>query len=549
VKKIDKTEIRNIVTALVKQLKKEVGAERCMKLSIANYPVFESVEESFQNISGINWEKELRQSKKYDFILGDLPLGMKKRQEYEIGKEKLKIRQNWAEILKSIKFLDENGIALYLVEPTCFGNIEGEKFEKALNTAGYYVNAIFKAPEGILHPVTAITPVFVLITKKNTKSVFLVELLNETQTKEAVKNYYKGKIVNDLRRGMGVKQRTFKGFQNVTIKQQLGKLETQYKEYEEYTIGQIAKEINIVTHGKKHVEKENSVYIPKIGRTPVVAKTTKTTIKHHNYIQVVLGEKAKNEYVAAFFKSDIGKLVLQSLTIGTTIPHLNIRELEQATIAIPRKEDQKQIIETQRKLSDLKEAIDNFDSELALNPISSISIITQLDSMLEAIGGLTEVDEVHRTIRQGETKTIEFKESLSLDIKKQTKEKYIEVAALKTIVAFLNTHGGTLLVGVADDGTIKGIDKEIEKFYKGNIDKYLLHIKNIIKTRIGEGYYPYIEYKIININRKKVLVVMCKASKSPCFLDNAEFYVRTNPATDKLEGPKIVEYVKNHFGK
>ena len=105
------------------------------------------------------------------------------------------------------------------------------------------------------------------------------------------------------------------------------------------------------------------------------------------------------------------------------------------------------------------------------------------------------------------------------------------------------------MVGVANDGGITGIDIEIDKFHKGSTDKYLIHVKNIIKTRIGEEFYPYIEYKLISVNRTNLLVFKCKKSRSPCYLDNEDFYVRTNPATDKLVGPKLVEYVKNHFGQ
>lgn len=227
--------------------------------------------------------------------------------------------------------------------------------------------------------------------------------------------------------------------------------------------------------------------------------------------------------------------------------HLNKSDLEQATIALPSFDDQKQIMATQKKFSDLKQAIDSFESELALNPTSSQSILVQLDSMMEAIGGLTEADGIRNLSRQGESKYIEFKETFSLDVKKRTKEKYIELSALKTIVAFLNTEGGVLLVGVSDDGKIPGVDIEIEKFHKGNSDNFLLHFKNLLKTRIGEEFYPYFEYKLVRVAENRVLLVKCKESRSPCYLDNAEFYVRTNPATDKLEGPKLVQYVQNHF--
>jgi len=545
---VDKSEKVRIVTAFVHGLMNVMNAERCLKISISNFSVFDVVNNSFQNVSGFEWENGIDGAGKFDLILGDLPLGMN-RNEYQLGDKKLKIRKNWMEILKSLKFLNENGAGLYLVEPICFSTSEGARFEGVLNSNGYFVNAIFNAPEGLLHPETLITPVFALITKRKTNSVFLAELLNESQSSEVANSYYSGANAGDLSRGIKIEVGSFYGFHRVKIKQQIDKLETQYKEYEEYTIKEIAKEINYAAHGKSLEEKENSVYIPKVGNSKVVAKLSDATIKHHNYLQVVLGERAINEYVAAFFKSNLGKLILQSLTSGTIIQHLNKRDLEQASIALPSISDQEQILTTNRKLQDLKDAIDIFDNELALNPTSSNSIIEQLDSMLESIGGLSEADKIRSLIRQGESKTIEFKETLSLDVKKQTKEKYIELSALKTIVAFLNTEGGVLLVGVTDDGQIPGINIEIEKFHRGNTDKFLLHFKNLLKTRVGEEFYPYINYKLVRMSTSSVLAVKCKESKSPCYLDNAEFYVRTNPATDKLEGPKLVQYVKNHFGQ
>ncbi|MCI5136950.1 MAG: hypothetical protein D3922_00725 [Candidatus Electrothrix sp. AR1] len=475
-----------------------------------------------------------------------MPIGMG-RKSYEFGGNKLKVRSNWGMILHSLQYLSENGIAIFLVEPYGFGLGGGKRLEEALNFEGYFVSAILNAPEGILRPETSITPVFVVIKKDETNSVFIAELLNESQARQVPKDYYSGVIARDLTRGMVIEKGTFQGFNRIRIKQQIEKLETQYKGYEEYSIGDITREINSMAQGKTFLEKENSIYIPKIGNSPVVAKLADTTIKHHNYFQIVFSDKANNEYVAVFFKSDLGRLILQSLTTGLSIPHLYKRDLEQATIALPSLDVQGLIVDTQHKLDELKNAIDSFNEELALNPTSSTSISSQLDNMLEAIGGLTEVDELHSLIRQGESKKIEFKETLSLDVRKQTKEKYVELSVLKTIVAFLNTEGGVLLVGIADNGEIKGINTEIDKFHKSNKDKFLLHVKNLIKTKIGEEFYPYIDYKLIEIKQVDVLVFKCKGSRCPCYLNNAEFYVRTNPATDKLDGPKLVEYVKNHF--
>lgn len=331
------------------------------------------------------------------------------------------------------------------------------------------------------------------------------------------------------------------------ILHQIERLESQFDSYKKYSIGDISLDINIAKHGEKHQEIDNSIYIPRVGNFSATSNLNKITTKHHLYIQVVLNDKVINKYFSTFFKSALGKAILDNLTTGATIPHLNKQALQHALVAIPPLEIQNEILQTQSKLASLKSAIDTFESELSLNPNGPKEIINQLDSMLSIIGELSEIDKVLNIIRSGESKTVEFKESLSLDIKKKTKEKYIELSALKTIVALLNTEGGVLLVGVSDNGDIPGIGAEVDKFYKKSTDKFLLHVKNLIKTRIGEEFYPYIEYELIYVNQKNILIVKCKESSSPCYLDDADFYVRTNPATDKLEGPKLVKYVENHF--
>ncbi|MGD0136828.1 MAG: ATP-binding protein [Bryobacteraceae bacterium] len=50
---------------------------------------------------------------------------------------------------------------------------------------------------------------------------------------------------------------------------------------------------------------------------------------------------------------------------------------------------------------------------------------------------------------------MEFKQSLGADARTGAKvQRHLTV--LKTIAAFLNTDGGTLLIGVSDDGQIRG---------------------------------------------------------------------------------------------
>jgi len=536
----------NTVAAFVDELIAAANPSRSLLVAASNFHVFEPAHSTMHVVSGMDWHQSVAPRAKFDLILGDLPLAMNKI-SYEFLGNQLDTRRKWAAIPTSLQLLNADGIAAFLVEPSAFSSTEGTLFETALNSAGYFVNAIFEMPDQILRPETNLTPSLVLISKNKPRSLFVAKLIAEAQSRVVVNSFFAKTAADSLSSGMLIPNKNFRGFDQIRIRQQIEKLETQYKEYSEYFLIDIATEINYVRSGETLQEIENSVYIPRIGNSPVIDKISDATIKHHNYFQVVLGDKAINNYVCAFFKSDLGKLVLKSLTSGTIISHLNKRDLEQAAIALPSRKDQEQILSTQRKMYKLKQAITEFDAELALNPTSSSSITSLLENMLEVMGGLTEIDRIRNMIRQGESAKLEFKETLSLDVKKKTKEKYLEHSALKTVVAFLNSDGGTLLVGVNDNGSISGLRHEIDKLHKGASDKLLLHFKNLLKTRVGEEFYTFITTELVDTENDYILSVTCDQSRIPCYLDGAEFYVRTNPATDRLEGPKLVDYVRNHF--
>lgn len=74
----------------------------------------------------------------------------------------------------------------------------------------------------------------------------------------------------------------------------------------------------------------------------------------------------------------------------------------------------------------MEESIKKFDKELALNPTTSVKVVEQLDQMLRVLEELTDADYVRNIIRKGESKVAEFKETFSYDVKKKSKEKYIE---------------------------------------------------------------------------------------------------------------------------
>jgi predicted HTH transcriptional regulator len=58
----------------------------------------------------------------------------------------------------------------------------------------------------------------------------------------------------------------------------------------------------------------------------------------------------------------------------------------------------------------------------------------------------------------------------------------LEHEIIKTVAAFMNSEGGKLLIGVEDDGTISGIEKDYQTFAgKKNWDAWSQHFVNILK--------------------------------------------------------------------
>lgn len=152
-------------------------------------------------------------------------------------------------------------------------------------------------------------------------------------------------------------------------------------------------------------------------------------------------------------------------------------------------------------------------------------------------------------ISSGETRNAEFKETFSLETKTKNKEKYLIEGKIKTIAGFLNTDGGTLIIGVDDEGRTIGINEEIALLH-GNDDKYLLHFKDVVMKKIGPKFFTLINYSIQLVGNKKLLVIVCQPSNEPIYVNNEkDFFARTGPATEKLEGPTLVEYVARHFEK
>ncbi|MBR2347962.1 MAG: ATP-binding protein [Candidatus Methanomethylophilaceae archaeon] len=157
--------------------------------------------------------------------------------------------------------------------------------------------------------------------------------------------------------------------------------------------------------------------------------------------------------------------------------------------------------------------------------------------------------EILKLIDEGESDHLEFKSTLRTNLQTGENDKRMEKAVLKTIVAFLNSNGGDLMVGVSDDGSICGID--IHSFE--NKDKLNLHFTNMLSSSIGNEYLPYISFNLVDFDEERsVMRVRCERCRKPVFLKegkNELFYVRSGPSSVELTGVNLINYVRNRSKK
>jgi len=155
-------------------------------------------------------------------------------------------------------------------------------------------------------------------------------------------------------------------------------------------------------------------------------------------------------------------------------------------------------------------------------------------------------------IKAGESKTLEFKSSLRWHFKEnRTDNPIVTHSVLKTIAAFLNTEGGDLLIGVADDRTIVGI--EHDQFPSD--DKFMLHLAQVVRNGLGDRAGTCIDPKTQIVEGRTVCVVSCQRSPEPVFLkwkglesvSDGDFFVRSGPGTVKLPTDSAREYIRTRF--
>jgi hypothetical protein len=150
-------------------------------------------------------------------------------------------------------------------------------------------------------------------------------------------------------------------------------------------------------------------------------------------------------------------------------------------------------------------------------------------------------------IAQGESKTVEYKASLRWDYETENVSKVVQKSIAKTMAAFLNTEGGTLLIGLKDDGVVLGIDKDLKTLgKKQDRDGFQLAFKSVLSNYLGAATSVAVELTFAEHAGKLLAVASCQPHSRPVYVEDGaevEFYIRDGNSSRPLDVLQSNKYI------
>ena len=159
---------------------------------------------------------------------------------------------------------------------------------------------------------------------------------------------------------------------------------------------------------------------------------------------------------------------------------------------------------------------------------------------------------VRHLIADGENKRVEFKSSLRWDMDEGKVNKVLEDVVVKTIAGFLNTEGGTLLIGVDNTGGAIGLAGDYGTLNGQSRDAFELHLQQIVARDLGEALSAsYLTVNFHKIDGEDICQITVDPSDQPVYVENSNqalFYVRNGNLTRALPVDETVQYVQHRWG-
>ncbi len=188
---------------------------------------------------------------------------------------------------------------------------------------------------------------------------------------------------------------------------------------------------------------------------------------------------------------------------------------------------------------------------LSVGGASLYSTMQRRSQRIEQLSAALQSD-LQTLIARGESAQLEFKSSFRWDLRENKVNRALEAVVLKTLAGYMNGDGGTLLIGVGDDGSVAGLDQDYKTLKKPDRDGFEQALMTAVATKMGADACRSIQIVFHTLAGKEVCRVMVAPMSRPVYVrdgDAPRLYVRTGVLTRELNVQEAVDYTSSRWSK
>jgi hypothetical protein len=177
-----------------------------------------------------------------------------------------------------------------------------------------------------------------------------------------------------------------------------------------------------------------------------------------------------------------------------------------------------------------------------------------LSLLVAAIAALVRRDggsiDVPALLAAGESDRVEFKETARWNVREDKKDPRMEVVVAKTVAAFLNSGGGTLVIGADDTGAPVGLERDFSTLRTPDADRFELWLRDLLATTLGKNAAALPRIRFAEVDGVTVCAVRCPRAPEPVFLTqggSTDLWVRVGNSTRAFGVDEALTYVSRHW--
>ena len=162
--------------------------------------------------------------------------------------------------------------------------------------------------------------------------------------------------------------------------------------------------------------------------------------------------------------------------------------------------------------------------------------------------------ELERTVPSlifaGESEHVEFKASARWDLEQGRVSRELEDVVARAIAGFLNHTGGSLIIGVTNERTVCGLERDYKTLKNRDRDGFERFIIGLVRSRLGGDICPLLHVTFHRLDGRDICRVIVEPADRPVYFRDggtSRLFVRTGNSTRELDVREAMHHATRRF--